>query len=80
MKLHAGSLHKNWLVLYGENITPICIQVNDSDTQWDIYCNDVEIGLLTTKTAEIIFNGQRFVLPYIQTDNPMKTLGLGEIK
>lgn len=76
MKLHAGSLYKNYLVLYGADGDPsICIQVDNRDTQWDIYCNDVEIELVDDKNSKVTFNGQKFHFPYIQTDEPMKTLG-----
>lgn len=75
MKMHAGSLYKNYLVLYGENTTPICIQIDNRDIQWEIYCNDLEIELVDSKNAKITFNDQEFRFPYIKTDNPMKTLG-----
>lgn len=75
MKRHAGSLYKNYLVLYGEG-DPICIQIDAKPTQWEIYCNDVEVTLENDKTAKVIYKNWELHVPYIQTTNPMKTLGL----
>ena len=74
MKMHAGSLYKNYLVLYAENVTPVCIQVDDQDTQWDIYCSDVDVEL-APEMSQVIYKGKEFYFPYVQTDSPMHTLG-----
>lgn len=75
MKMRAGSLYKNWLVLYAENVTPICIRINAEPTQWEIYCNDVEVELETDKVAKVVFKNWELHVPYIQTDAPMKAIG-----
>ena len=79
MKLHAGSLYKNYLVLYGSN-KPIVIQVDDKDLQWDIYCNDVEFEFTphNSELASVQFNEKSYLFFFIETDDPMKTLGFGQ--
>lgn len=75
MKLHAGSLYKNYLVLYGENETPRVVQVSDKELQWKIYCNDVDVDHQSEHSITIKFEGNSYLLPCIVTNNPMKTLG-----
>lgn len=74
MKMHAGSLYKDWLILYGKNLTPICVQFTSATTQWEIYCNDVEVELENSYTTKVVYKNWELRLPYIQTDNPMKAL------
>lgn len=80
MKLHAGSLYKNYLVLRGENQTPHIIKVDDRDTQWDIYCNEVEFFPSTKVNglADVTFNDKTYSFSYWVTDNPMKFLGFSK--
>ena len=64
MKLHAGSLYKNALVLYGENVIPHIIFFEDGKTeenlQWDIYCNDVEFEEKDSERGVLTFNGNQY--------------------
>ena len=79
MKLHAGSLYKNYLVLYSpSDATKRIIKVDDTDLQWDIYCNDVEFTAKNSEKAEIGFNGKSYEFKYAVSENPMKDLGFGE--
>lgn len=78
LELNAGSLYKDYLVLYGENQTPICIQVEDEDLQWKIYCNDVKFDAIDYKEVIITFEDVPYSVSYLKSDNPMKTLGFGK--
>lgn len=79
MKLHAGSLYKNYLVLYGESddLGSRIIQIDDKDLQWDIYCNDVEFDVIDSINAKTTFNGVEYTFPYRLSHNPIKDLGFG---
>lgn len=79
MKLHAGSLYKNYLVLYGESRTRIVVQVDDSKLQWKLYCNDVEFQEIDSETGNIsLENEYPTVVKYWETTDPMKFLGFGQ--
>jgi hypothetical protein len=81
MKLHAGSLYKSYLVLYGElgilSGNPI-IKVDDESLQWDMYCNDLEIDLVDwihKRTATVTYQGNVYTFECLISKDPMKDLG-----
>lgn len=76
MKLHAGSLYRNFLVLYGDVDNAHIIQVDDDKVQWDIYCNDVEFDPIDLTEAEVVFEERSYKFKYQVTKTPMKDLGL----
>ena len=82
MKLHAGSLYKNTLILYGENTTPHIIFFEDAGgeqtLQFEIYCNDVEFSVVDSKWATVEYNGVKYNFQYVISNDPMKFLGFSQ--
>ena len=77
MKLHAGSLYKNYLVLYGDlGILPgtTIIQVDDKDLQWDMYCNDLDVDFISSDVVLVKFKDKDYKLKYIMSEDPIKDL------
>lgn len=69
MKLHAGSLYKDILVLYDEMRTrAFVIQVIDNDRQWGMYCNDVDLFFDGGVTGSVFFNGETTQVPAWEID------------
>ena len=77
MKLHAGSLYMDYLVLYGQKdgLGYRVIQIPDEEIQWDIYCNDVEFEPIDSDWAKVTYNGTIHKFHYLLSTNPMKDLG-----
>jgi hypothetical protein len=77
-KLRAGSLYKNWLVLYDKTGTTDgsmnCIQIEDNDLLWDIYCNYVDFLPIGDSLALVIFKDKQYEFKFINSINPMKDL------
>ncbi len=65
--LHAGNLYSNYLVLYENGKAAISIQVDDHDTQWDIYCKDVEILEWDDTHMTIRVKEKEYTFPYLVT-------------
>lgn len=77
MNLHAGSLYRNFLVLYGEkdDLGRRIIQVDNQRLQWDIYCNEVKFDAVDSKLASVTFKDKVYEFPYFISKDPMKDLG-----
>lgn len=77
MKLHAGSLYMDYLVLYGhkDGLGNRVIKVPNHDLQWEIYCNEVDFELSDAGWANVTFNGTTHKFQYVMSHNPMKDLG-----
>jgi hypothetical protein len=75
MNLHAGSLYENCLVLRGEASPYYIIEVNDTDLQWQIYCNDVQFTPIDQEFASVVLDGREYRFKYMVSDNLMETLG-----
>lgn len=79
MKLHAGSLYKNTLILKGENVVPHIIFFEDGKTeenlQWEIYCNDVDLQEINSEECIVTFQDIPYSFPYSVSNDPMKFLG-----
>ncbi len=78
MILHAGSLYKNYLVLYdgnGDQYGNFIIEVPNENLQWELYCNSMEFQLIDSIRALVIFKGNNYEFNYIRSFEPMKTLG-----
>lgn len=78
MKLHAGSLYTNKLILYGapSGIQTV-ITIDDHDVQWNLYCNDLDVEFLDGFTSKVSFEGKEYLCDYFHTENAMKALGFG---
>ena len=76
MKLHAGSLYKNTLVLYGEENIPhiIFFFFGEEGLQWKIYCNDVEFEAKNSEFTIVTFDGISYKFKYVISNDPMKFL------
>jgi len=58
MKLRAGSLYSDILVLYNEERTKaFVVQIIDEKIQWDIYCNEVELVFEDNSPVAKLFYG-----------------------
>ena len=60
IKGHAGSLHGNFLSIYTENDGVFDVEIKDIETQWKLYCNDVDISFQDGKM--VITDGETSVI------------------
>lgn len=66
MILRASSLVEDKLILYkkGNRNEGWIVTIEDAELQWEIYCNDIDVELLTDRKLLLNWRGTNHTLPY----------------